>query len=440
MTRLNRLAAVAILSIAACHTLNAQVPCPIPPFGTVVVDPAFVLDGQGRNVDSIELWEAPRADSTLLFVTGKDNSLVEVWRYPFDGNELPPLTHPTFGSAKVNGLVVDQERDRLYVATAEPSPGVSVFTLPDLTFEMHFLKPGAGDMGVEPNLTLLKLPSGERRIYLSSEDTVYIHDALNGAWVEQFAPEKGLETMMADSVHQCLYIPDEKDHTGVYVYHPDGTPFLRNGTNRFGQGVFDLDAEGIWLYACRDGSGGDTGAGMIIVSDQIDPRSEFEVFDRESWAHLGTIELEGVNFTDGIRSFQEPLPGYPMGLFLAIDDDRTTAGVGWDVIFGEMNLVRIGTPPAVPAGYVVSPPHPNPFNPSTTIVVDLPRSAGVVLEITDVSGRRVRRIVAGELAAGRHRLRWAGRTDEGYPAAGGVYVYRVTAGPRVATGRMVLVR
>jgi hypothetical protein len=65
---------------------------PLPQFGTITVDPDIQVNGAGQNVDTIEFWNAPDNTETLMFVTAKDNNLVEVWKYPFDGNELSPLT------------------------------------------------------------------------------------------------------------------------------------------------------------------------------------------------------------------------------------------------------------------------------------------------------------------------------------------------------------
>jgi hypothetical protein len=45
------------------------------------------------------------------------------------------------------------------------------------------------------------------------------------------------------------------------------------------------------------------------------------------------MKIEGVSNTDGIGSFQNPLPDYPLGIFVAINDDSTTVGVSWETIF-----------------------------------------------------------------------------------------------------------
>jgi hypothetical protein len=139
--------------------------------------------------------------------------------------------------------------------------------------------------------------------------------------------------------YQRLYIPDENDRSGVYVYHPDGKPYYQNGTNRFGEKKFRKDAEGIIIYTCTSDGLTDNGSGFIVVSDQIGTQTEFEFFDRESWRFLGTLKIKGVSNTDGIASHQKMLPDYPLGVFAAINDDNTTVGVGWDVIFSEMGMV-----------------------------------------------------------------------------------------------------
>lgn len=75
-----------------------------------------------------------------------------------------------------------------------------------------------------------------------------------------------------------------------------------------------------------------------MISDQRKPQTEYEFFDRQSWQHLGTLKITGVSNTDGVGSIQAARPGFPLGLFAAINDDGTTVGVGWDVIFAATGL------------------------------------------------------------------------------------------------------
>jgi hypothetical protein len=121
-------------------TVTTASPTNFEPFGTVTIQSDFEVNGQGTDVDSIAFWEAPDPAETLMFVTAKGNQLVEVWQYPFVNNELTPLTHSSFGSGtRVNGVVVDQESDRLYVSVSEPASTVSVFSVPQLGFIQEFI-------------------------------------------------------------------------------------------------------------------------------------------------------------------------------------------------------------------------------------------------------------------------------------------------------------
>jgi hypothetical protein len=305
---------------------------------TITLAPDFELDGSGINVDSIAFFEAPDPEQTLLFVTAKGNQRVEVWRFPFAGNEQAPLAHPSFGSGtQVNGIAVDPAARRLYVAVSAPASTVAVFSLPELGFLGEILA-GASDLGSEPNLALLARPDGARWLYVSADDEVHVRDAQGGAALGRFAPAAGLETMAADDRDQVLYVPDENGGTGVGVYGPLGAPHARDGASRFGAGVFDADAEGIVLYRCSADPAGDDGSGFLVVADQRADHTEFEFFDRRSWRHLGALVLVGVANTDGVASTQRALPGWPRGLFAAIDDDSTTAVIGWHRILDAAGL------------------------------------------------------------------------------------------------------
>ncbi len=93
-----------------------------------------------------------------------------------------------------------------------------------------------------------------------------------------------------------------------------------------------------------------------------------------------------------------------------------------------------------PRAFTLAPAYPNPFNPSTTISFSLPAPGHATLAVYDIAGRKVRTLVSGPMTAGEHAVAWDGRDDGGKPVASGVYLTRLVAGERVATGRMALVR
>lgn len=81
-----------------------------------------------------------------------------------------------------------------------------------------------------------------------------------------------------------------------------------------------------------------------------------------------------------------------------------------------------------PKVFQLHPNFPNPFNPSTTILYELPRASEVEVAIFDLLGKRVRTLVQGRQQAGQHRLSWDGSDDRGANVPSGVYLYRLNAG------------
>jgi len=93
------------------------------------------------------------------------------------------------------------------------------------------------------------------------------------------------------------------------------------------------------------------------------------------------------------------------------------------------------------ASPVLHPPHPNPFNPVTTISYEMPKPGTVDLSVYDVAGKLVKRLVAGEIAGtGRHSVTWDGTSDAGRSVATGVYLCRLEAVGQTANQMMVLVK
>jgi hypothetical protein len=83
---------------------------------------------------------------------------------------------------------------------------------------------------------------------------------------------------------------------------------------------------------------------------------------------------------------------------------------------------------------------PNPFNPATTVGFDLGSAGQARFTIYDVTGRRVRTLLKRGLPAGKHEIRWDGRSDTGHAVASGLYVVEMVAGGYRARHKMILAR
>jgi len=109
-----------------------------------------------------------------------------------------------------------------------------------------------------------------------------------------------------------------------------------------------------------------------------------------------------------------------------------------------VTLHGIGVPPGAvslepssnpPTAFALTPAYPNPFNATTSIGYDIPVRAPIRLEVYDVLGRKVARLVNGRQVAGRYQVVW----DAG-DLPSGIYFVRMQAGELVQTRKVVLLK
>jgi hypothetical protein len=111
--------------------------------------------------------------------------------------------------------------------------------------------------------------------------------------------------------------------------------------------------------------------------------------------------------------------------------------------FKAMNIdvtAASSNPTQVPASYALNQNYPNPFNPSTEISFSLKQSGQVRLSVYNVLGQQVRTLINQEMTEGPHSVTWDGRSDNGSPAASGIYFYRIQANDYVDTRKMTLLK
>jgi hypothetical protein len=93
-----------------------------------------------------------------------------------------------------------------------------------------------------------------------------------------------------------------------------------------------------------------------------------------------------------------------------------------------------------PAGFVITGNYPNPFNPSTTISFTLPSAGSARLSVYDITGRKVRELVNGQMGAGVHSVVWDGRDEGGNAVSSGLYFSRLIQGEMAVSRGMTLVK
>jgi hypothetical protein len=101
---------------------------------------------------------------------------------------------------------------------------------------------------------------------------------------------------------------------------------------------------------------------------------------------------------------------------------------------------RAGLPDLLASGLALPPNWPNPFNPLTTVQYEVDQDCEISLDLYDVAGRHVRRLIAGPQQAGTHSVRWNGRDERGRSSPSGVYLVRLVAQGQQVSRKITLAR
>lgn len=159
-------------------------------------------------------------------------------------------------------------------------------------------------------------------------------------------------------------------------------------------------------------SAAQSGGGYTIVSSS---------FDAEASSMGGAYTLEGSS---------------------GAHDAGTLSGGGYTVTGGFWSgsgsqIVAVPPPDDRITAFHVWSASPNP-GAVTSVLFDLPTASMVHVRIFDAGGQLVRRLLDGARPAGRHLVRWDGRSDDGAPLVSGLYFLRVDAGVLRGSARVLL--
>jgi hypothetical protein len=169
--------------------------------------------------------------------------------------------------------------------------------------------------------------------------------------------------------------------------------------------------------------------GDITTKDQIYLSSTDEA--------SGKILIEWANSIDNSES-EIIIDSYSLDRNdMPITIGYTIYGVGEEVMSQGMRNMQIK---AIPDEYSLHHNYPNPFNPSTTIMYDIPEVGYTRLFIYDLLGREVAILVNKNIDAGYYNIRWDGRNQYGQSVGAGVYFYQIQSNGFIRTHKMLLLK
>ena len=299
------------------------------------------------TLDSPAIWVAPDPLNSILYTTAKKSGNLEK-DAPSTGSYLGTLGTPGSGPGELdrpNGVavaydfVLGNEKIDLLIVVERDNHRFSVFKLPGEQFLGYF----AENVLDRPYGVAVNWYENELYVYItdpgSSKHPVYVYrlfddnGTLNAVLHTSFnSYPAGEESIVVDHNLGRVLVADEQGE--VYVY----SLFGQNLLTRFGSGYFTGDVEGLVIYDC----GGDSG--YVIISDQIGSATEFEIFSRKKYHHIGTFTGKSPHIpkeTDGLALTQYALPNLPNGALWAQSDDQNVHCFDWKSIADSFNLAIV---------------------------------------------------------------------------------------------------
>ena len=94
----------------------------------------------------------------------------------------------------------------------------------------------------------------------------------------------------------------------------------------------------------------------------------------------------------------------------------------------------------IPGQIILHGNYPNPFNPSTTIKLELTKDDFVRLVIYDLRGRMVKQLIHSDLETGEWKVTWNGTDDSGKMVSAGIYLCVLKSDTYAQTKKMILLK
>ena len=180
--------------------------------------------------------------------------------------------------------------------------------------------------------------------------------------------------------------------------------------------------------------------GGILLSWNANSESDFlhyildkaadSLFQTDQYSSITTTETSYIDtvYEDGATIYYR---------LSAVDTD------GFESEFSELVFIHVVLgidDKLIPEVFALHQNYPNPFNPTTQIRYDLPEDAMVSITIYDIMGRSIRSLVNSKQTAGYRSIQWNATNDYGKPVSAGVYLYRLQAGNKILTRKMILMK
>ena len=130
--------------------------------------------------------------------------------------------------------------------------------------------------------------------------------------------------------------------------------------------------------------------------------------------------VNGQTYTAGVSAVY----GINETAIMEIEFEYEEVGVQENITFAETSILN----------------YPNPFNPTTTIKLNLSESGKTKLAIYNIKGQRVKKLINAYLEMGQFNMEWQGKDDDGKQVASGQYILKLEQNGKITATKIMLLK
>ena len=174
----------------------------------------------------------------------------------------------------------------------------------------------------------------------------------------------------------------------------------------------------------------------VIVGSYSMPDSSQCLYVSNNYAFLTNGDLQIINISDPTNptlAGNYVTPGTARDVF--ISGNYIYVADGFSLMILRFRPTGINQYDNLPNEFSLSQNYPNPFNAQTTIQYSLPKQSKVSIDIFDILGRKIGLLAEGIKPAGEYHVVWDATSQ-----SSGIYFYRIKAGDKIETKKMVLMK
>ena len=178
------------------------------------------------------------------------------------------------------------------------------------------------------------------------------------------------------------------------------------------------------------------------VSVRIEPADSNTIFvSGESYSLVEDMATGGIGTTLSylaLLTAEDCVEGTPLYFNITIYNENVAFWEDTGVLLGYVGIDDDRS--QLPDDFYLQQNYPNPFNPSTTLSYALPEVSQVSINVYDVRGQFVRRMVAEEQPGGYYDITWNGLDDSGNQVSAGMYFCKLNTGGFNKTVKMIYLK